>query len=124
MYPTKAAKVGSAQICKLAAPTMDLAREMSTVVHPDATHARCDHVDCRLGSLSRGGVLAVAFGGGGGTSRGSITSWFGSVFSLVVVAAKQCTRVVRIVSEGHVWKWRWELKGSLFWVKMDIGKDF
>ena len=38
-------------MCDLAALIIAFAREISTVVHPHANHARCSHVDLKLGSL-------------------------------------------------------------------------
>ncbi|KAK8527247.1 hypothetical protein V6N12_054468 [Hibiscus sabdariffa] len=46
---------GSNHICESAAPIRVLAREKISVVQPLATHARLDHVDCRLGSFGKGG---------------------------------------------------------------------
>jgi hypothetical protein len=110
-------------MCDSAVPVIAFAREMNTVVHPLATHARWDHVDVNVGSLRMGRLGAVAvITVGEGLSRGSMTKRsgldFGSV--VVVVVAAQYTRALSD-GERHVWTWCRELKGYLCWAKIDIG---
>ena len=94
-------------MCDSAAPIVAFAREISTVVHPLATHARCDHVDLKLGSLKMGRLGADVTKFGEGLSRGSMTncSRLGlGLVVVVVVVVEQYTRVRRS-GEWHVWTW-------------------
>ncbi|KAK3027975.1 hypothetical protein RJ639_039442 [Escallonia herrerae] len=64
--------MGSSQMCDSAAPIIEFAIAISTVVHPLATHARCDHVDFKLGSDRVVGGIRVGGGVKGGFCVGDV----------------------------------------------------
>lgn len=99
MYPTNPARMGSSQVCESAVAVTHFTREIATVVHPVASHARWDHVDCKVGSSSVTrwwlvgvGVGAVSRGGGD-----SMTRWCPGLYLsfLVVVVVEQRIRMGR-----------------------------
>lgn len=75
--------MGSSHEQELIAAVMHFTREIAMAIHPLATQARCDHVDCTLGSSSMTWWRLVDVGGSGGEGggvvscgNGSMTSWF------------------------------------------------
>lgn len=94
---------------ELAAPVTDFSSETSTEEHPLATHPRCSHVDCRLGSLAKlRGVLVAMVGdlGDVGICRGKLT-----LLVLVVFAMRICNAVRSL----QLCTWWDNLKGCKFW---------
>ncbi|KAJ8437694.1 hypothetical protein Cgig2_030716 [Carnegiea gigantea] len=94
MYPTKAAKISSAQMWDAATTSIDLARETSTVVHPLATHALWAHVDFRSGSLGFGASLVLTRAGTSHGGLGSTTNRVVLGLGSIGAMAAQYTRVV------------------------------